>query len=240
MDKALTSGAAFILGVGAGWMIQGRHWDVFLTSYIPALATLLAAFYGAKYAFQFQKDKEAEDGKKRNFVSANAAIFTLSRMANNLFIYRRDVIEPVRNKPLRFIELSPTPTIEKELIKLNTEALYFLLETEHRNLLGEVIIEEERYRSAVDAINMRSSFHLQEVQPFLQKMNVIQGGSYTIQQFETILGPRLFHTMQQSTDQVINHVDGTLLSLQQVGDKLNAAIKKLYPSEKVISFTLPK
>lgn len=239
MNKILAYGATFILGVGAGWVIQGRHWDVFLTSYIPALATLLAAFYGAKYAFQFQTDKEREDNKKRNVVNGNNSIFTLTRMANKLIIYQRQIINPVRDSPARLLEMRPTQDLEKELIKLNIEALYFLLETDDRNLLGEVMVEEERYRSAIDAINIRSQLHLQEVQPLLESAGFVSGGDYSFAQIEGTLGPRLYATIQQATDQVITHVDATLVSLKEVADKLTASIKKQYPNEIVIGFTLP-
>ena len=72
MTRIFTFGVPFIVGVGAGWIVQGRHWDAFLTSYVPALATLVAAFYGAKYAFQFQKDKEMEDNKRQNDCHSSA------------------------------------------------------------------------------------------------------------------------------------------------------------------------
>lgn len=170
MNKTIYLGSAFLLGVGAGLIIQGKDWANFLTSYIPALATLVAAYYGAKFAFQFQNDKELIAEKKHNIISANTAIFTLSRMANKLFIYQRDIIEPFLNKATAFIEMPPTLDIDKEHIKLNIETLYFLLQTNDRNILGEVLIEEERYRSAIDAINKRSQLHLEEVHQFLSTL----------------------------------------------------------------------
>ncbi|MEZ0272930.1 MAG: hypothetical protein ACAH18_12625 [Methylophilaceae bacterium] len=240
MKNLFTAASAFILGVGAGWLIQGRHWDVFLTSYIPALATLLAAFYGAKYAFQFQKDKELEDIKKRNLVSANASIFALSRMANNLFIYQRDVINTVRNSPGRFLELRPTLDLEKEYVQLNFDTLAFLLETEHMNLLGEVIAETEKYRSAIDAINGRSRLHLQTIQPQLEQASFPAQNQISIQQIEECLGDRLTTTLRESTDQVIEHVDSAIISLKDVADRLRRSIKLLYPNDKVIGFSLPE
>lgn len=233
-------GAAFILGVGAGWIIQGRHWDVFLTSYIPALATLLAAFYGAKYAFQFQIDKEAENIKRFNLVSANIAIFTLMRMANKLRNYQRDTIDIVRKSPSRFLELQPTLDMEKEHIKLDIEALYFVLETEDRNLLGEVIIEEERYRNVIDTINKRSQLHLHEVQPLLESANFVSGDSYSLDDIKQMLKPRIYDTLVQATESVINLVDETLISIEMTSNKLTASIKKQYPDKTVISFILPK
>ncbi len=102
LNRVIAFGTAFILGVGAGWIIQGEYWSIFLTSYIPALATLLAAFYGAKYAFKFQIDKEAENKRKLDLVSANSAIFTLMRMANALVVYQKRHINVVRESPMRF------------------------------------------------------------------------------------------------------------------------------------------
>jgi len=84
MHRIFTYGVTFIFGVGAGWIAQGKHWDVLLTSYVPALATLVAAFYGAKYAFQFQREKEIEDNKRRNVVNGNSAIFSMIRIVKDL------------------------------------------------------------------------------------------------------------------------------------------------------------
>lgn len=240
MNRIISIGTPFILGVGAGLVIQGESWSSFLNSYIPALVTLLAAYYGAHYAFKFQSGKEEADLIRRNIVSINSSIFTLTRMANKLFIYQRDIINPVRSSPLFFLEMSPTIDMEKELIKLEIDSLYFLLETDHRNLLGEIMIEEERYRGAIEAINMRSKKHIRDVQPLLENAGVVPSEAHTLKEIERILGIRLFTTIKQSSEQVITHVDRTLISLKQVTDRLRDNIKKQYPETAIISFTLPK
>lgn len=239
VNRTITLGATFILGFAAGWLAEGKHWDVFLTSYIPSLATLVAAFYGAKYAFQFQKDKETEDSKNRNVVNGNNSIFALMRMANKLAIFQRQIINPIRNSPARFLEMPSTITQEKDDIKLNIEKLYFLLETDDRNLLGEIMVEEDRYRSAIDAINLRSQLHLHEVQPLLERAGFVAGGQYSFAQIEGMLGQRLYATISQATDDVIRHVDATVVSIKSVSDKLTASLKKQYPDEKIISFAIP-
>lgn len=240
MTRVLSIGVPFILGVGAGWIIQGRHWDVFLTSYVPALATLVAAFYGAKYAFQFQKDKELEDNKKRNIINGNSTIFNMMRMASDLTNFQRQIIDPVRGRPTCFLEMRPTPYFDKELIKLNIDTLYFLLDTDDRNLLGELVTEEARYQSALVAINERSEFHRQEVQPLLDRSGVVQGGCYSVAQLEQMIGNRLYITLCQATDQVIDHVDTTIVSLKEIADKLTASLKKQFPNETIIGFDIAK
>ena len=241
MHRIFTYGVTFIFGVGAGWIAQGNYWDVLLTSYVPAVATLIAAFYGAKYAFQFQREKEIEDNKRRNVVNGNSAIFSMALMASKLVNFQKQIIEPVRsNSQTRFLEMYPTLDLEKDDIKLDIESLYFLLETDDRNLLGEVSAEEGRYRSALDAINERSRLHRQEVQPLLERAGFVQGvGNYSDAQLEHALGNRLYTTLQQATEETIYHVDSTVISLKQITDKLRASLKKQYPNETIISFTIP-
>lgn len=104
--------------------------------------------------------------------------------------------------------------------------------------MGEIAVEEERYQSAVDVINERSRFHRQEVQPVLDRAGVVQGGNYTFAQIEAALGNLLYVTIRQVTDQVIDHVDSTVVSLKAAADKLRASLKKPYPNEIIIGFEI--
>jgi hypothetical protein len=234
----ITVGVSFILGVGAGWIVQGRHWDVFLTSYVPVLATLVAAFLGAKYAFQFQKDKEKEESQKRNVINGNSVIFNIMRMTTTLKNIQKQIIDPARDLPLRFIQMQPNLVSITDEIKLNIETLYFLLETEERNILSELVTEEARYWSAIHALSERSRIHLNEVQPLLERAGIVEGGEYSIGQIEQALGNRLFVTIQRSTEDAIKHVDKTVQSLKGVADKLRASLKNIYPDETVIGFEI--
>jgi hypothetical protein len=240
INRIVTFGIPFILGVGAGWIVQGRHWDVFLTSYVPALATLVAAFYGARYAFQFQKDKEKEDINKRNLVNGNSAIFNIMRMTTTLRNIQKQIIDPARNLPVRYIQMRPTLHLMDDAIRLNIESLYFILETDERNILGELVTEEERYRTALIVINERSRLHIEEIQPLLEQSGLVEGGDYSPARIEEALGNRLHITIQQATEQAINHVDDTVVSLQQVADKLRTSLKKVYPDEIIIGFEITK
>lgn len=230
-----------MLGVGAGLIIQNEDWTSFLTSYIPALATLVAAFYGAKFAFDFQNKKELEEEKRHNLAAANKAIFTLSRMANSLFLYQRDFINPVRNKPGAYLELRPTANIEKEFVQLDIEPLHFLLDTDFRNLLSEIIIEFERYRLAIEVINLRSSLHLEEIQPALELAGFKAETTtlVTNEDIEKILGNRLYSMIKENTTEVIFHVDTTLESLKDIAIRFKESVKTIYPDGKIITFTLP-
>lgn len=238
MRRYFLFGIIFILGVGAGWILQGQHWDVLLTSYVPVLATLVAAFYGAKYAFQFQKDKEKEDSKRFNVINGNAAIFTLMRMICGLRDIQKQFIDPARDLPFRFIQMQPALSFTNDDLKLNIESLYFLLETDDRNLLAELVVEAGRYHTAMGAFNERSRIHREEVQPLLERAGIVQGGHYSHEQIEGAIGNRFYITMQQSTDETINLVDDAIISLKPFADRLRASLKKQYPSDTIIGFEL--
>jgi len=230
---------SFILGTAAGWMVKGQHLDYLFTYYVPAIVTLLAAYYGAKFAFDFQRNKEQQEQKNKNIVSGNLAIFKLITMINSLLSYQRQIIEPVRGKDTAFLEMSPTLPQEKDNISINLDSLSFLLGTDDQNLVGELSVEAARYDAAIAAINERSKVHRNEIQPTLDAAGVVNGGNYLHADIQSVLGERLFHTIHQATDQVIYHVDSTILSLRAISDKLTKALKKIYPDERIIAVGLP-
>jgi len=236
MKKLISYGIIFILGSGAGWILSGKHWNIFFTSYIPALATLLGAFYGAKYAFQFQKDKEEVKNREKNILNGNLAVFNLMRMAETLFVYRKQFIEPFRGKPTAFLEMPPSLELLEDEIRFDTENLFFLLQLDEINFIGDLAVERSRFQRTLDAINERSRVHRLEVQPTLEKSGIVQGGDYTFQQIDEILGDRLNHTIRQATDQVITSVDETINSLQIAGDRLFKTLKISFPGERIINF----
>jgi len=236
MKRFLSYSIFFILGTGAGWILSGQYWNIFFTSYVPALATLLAAFFGAKYAFQFQNEKEERQHKEKNILNGNLAIFDLMRMANTLLVYRKQIIDPVREKPTAFLEMPPSLDLLENDINFNAENLFFLLQSGEVNFVGELVVENRKFQSALDAINDRSKIHRFEVQPTLEKAGIVQGGNYTFQQIEDILGERLHFTIQQATQQVITSVDETIDSLKNAGDNLSKILKEIFPGEQIISF----
>lgn len=226
-------GVAFILGFSAGWAVTGQHWNEFLTSYLPSLATLVAAFFGASFAFQFQSEKEKKEEVRRNIVNGNSAIFVLGLMRSQLIDYAEQTINPVRSNPLRYIAMRATNKIET-VGPINAEGLYFLLGSENPTLLSEVMREQGRYRSAINAINLRSKIHIEEIQPQLEGAGFKQGGSYTAADIEKMIGTRLFQTIDQSTKDVVELVDMAIVSIKKMADALSDSLKKEYPNEKVV------
>lgn len=203
---------------------------------ISALAVVVAAFSGAWYAFRLS-DKERERKELKNAVaSGNRAIFTLMRQWNELSLIQRQLIDPMRSHPARFVTLLPTLPLDYEPLKCDIDSIGFLLETPHRQCLMDLMVAESRFQTAVRVLNERSKLHMQTVQPLLEKAGIIEGGDYTKKEIEAALGDRLSVHLSRLTDDVIELVDNAIISLKDISDKLHNALRQLYPQEKIINF----
>jgi hypothetical protein len=238
-SRFIPIGLAFVFGVGAGWIAKEKSLDFFFTTYFPAIVTLLAAYYGAKTAFDLQRSREIESEKNKDLVNGNLVIYKLGSMLNTLTAYQEQIINPVRNKPTAYLEMKPTLLLSKEDINLNIETLSFLLNTDDINLMGEIEIEGRRFRTALDAINERSIIHQREAQAVLDKAGFVNGRDYSFEQIEGMLGNRIYETLKQATDEMVRHVDASIITIQQVSAKLVAALKKEFPRSRVLTFSRP-
>ncbi len=207
-----------------------------LSTLLSALATVVAAFLGAWYAFKLM-DKDHQRKKRATAVaSGNRAIFTLMRQWNELNLIQRQLIDPIRSHPAKFVTLLPALSLDYEHLKFDVDSLSFLLDTEYRQCLMDLLIAEEKFQTAVRVLNERSRLHFQTVQPLLEKAGIIEGGDYTKQQIEVALGDRVKVELSRLTDDVIEHVDHAIISLKETSDKLHTVLKELYPKETIIDF----
>ncbi len=147
-------------------------------------------------------------------------------------------IDPVGNTKTSFLEMVPTLPQGSDNISIDLDSLSFLLDTNNVNLIGEISVEQARYEAVISAINDRSVVHLKEAQPALETSKIKNGGRHTLNEIEKALGVRLFCTLQKSTEQVITHVDKTILSLKLIADKLNGALKEQFSKEKIIFLSI--
>ncbi len=85
------------------------------SKFIPAAATLIAAFLGAFFAFKLQKQEKEQKIKADNITAGNYAIFTVMCQFNRLGNICKQMIDPVRTHPLKIVVMPPMlPAIEYE------------------------------------------------------------------------------------------------------------------------------
>ena len=203
---------------------------------VSALVTLSAAFVGAWSAFKLEDRARKRRTVEERIAAGNRAMFVLMRMFNELFVYQQRVLEPVRARDARSVLLLKNLSRNHEGLRFEVEKLSFLLETAHRQVLTELLIEEERFYTVVGMINKRSDMHLADVQPALEKAGIGEGQDHSEVDVDLALGTRRFRTMQRLTADIFTHVDKNVISLLEMSKRLHSALSKLYPKARFIRF----
>ena len=207
---------------------------------LPALSTLVAAFLGAWYAFTLQDNKNRRETEDRQIAALNLAIFALGRKQNKLHNIQDHVITPWQDNPAGFLLMLPTHDLEKDDIAIDLAGLAYLLETAHANLVGELTVAVAKYRSAIDALNLRSALHKGEVQLKLESAGLIDDEPATLADIRRALGERLYITLCQATDQLIAAVPKALSEVTRISDELTVVGRSVFPANRIIRIGLPQ
>ena len=205
-----------------------------LENIINPLVTLVAAFAGAWLAFRFEKHRRIEEEKNKHIASANLALFTIYNMWNILFQYYNEVITPFKNKEDAWLNMDAISSSSNNPSEFSYETISFILQSSSPNTFSKLILEEQRFNSAINLIQSRSELMLSQVFPRLSRAGLKVGGSTYEDSMESIIGIDNTHKLKQYTKGIINNVTLNLESLVSTHDELHSLMKSIYPKEKFI------
>ncbi|MFN7154857.1 MAG: hypothetical protein ACK4OE_14325 [Acidovorax sp.] len=205
-----------------------------------SLATLAAAYFGAKYAFSLQNEKEKRTSDASDVKAANSAIFELARTYNKFLAVKNQFIDEHRNKAERHLMIMPVVGMSWEPPKFNYDTISFLFRSSDPNLLGTLSLVEQEIASTLDVIHQRSAMHVDVLQPAVEKLSQRVGSQVSMTQIENELGQRLAATLKMSTDFMIQGVDNVLAGCIEHMNKIKAETDKIYPGHVVINLLPPK
>ena len=230
----LISVSMFVIGIVSGAFIREPIFVTLFTIILPAFATLIAAYLGAKYAFELHEKKQEKELINKNFIAGNRAIFSLVMKYNKLTNIEAQLLKPHEGNPKAFLEMTPMLNLAKNEINVDVNSISFLLDTDHRNLLAEVCVALSKYDSSLDAINARSNLLLDEVLPALDKACIRENENYTHEDIEKAMGHKNYVILTQSTQQIFDNVKETIQFFEQIINKLTETLKELFPGRKVL------
>lgn len=229
---------SFLIGAIAGLFAGVKITDTNIL--LPALATLVAAFLGAWAAYKLEDNKKVREHKEKCLESANKILFALYERTKSLKVFQRDSINEHRDNPFKMISMMPLLDFSYPESSFNPETLLFLLETKHSQLMLDLQTEKECFNETFKLIRFRSSLHFNHVQPAIESGGIQEGGEYTRQEMIDVIGERVFAQLERSTDGVIENVDRTIISSEKVKARLVAALKELYPDDKILNYEFQK
>ncbi len=203
----------------------------FVKDFLPAIATLIAAYAGAWYGASLLRDAAQEDERKRQIGAGARAMFTLWRQVSIVAQIQMDFVDKYRNKPSAVISFPPIDYPLDEPPRLDLDSLAFFLDQGNAEVLSTLVITEQNFLHAISVVRTRSTLHLVEIQPVLEKI-IPRGGPVTHAQLEESLGPRLFSQLIDQTKRLIAEVDNSVVDLDKAAQELYAALKKAFPGAK--------
>ncbi|WP_460139650.1 hypothetical protein [Pseudomonas sp. S2_E01] len=211
----------------------------FAKDFLPAVATLIAAYAGAWYGAALVRDAAQEDERKRQIGAGARAMFTLWRQVNIVAQIQLDFVDDYRDNPSVVISLPPIDYPLDEPPRLDLDSLAFFLDLGDSGVLETLVIAEQNFLHALDVVRTRSALHLTQIQPILEKI-LPKGGPVSHASLEQALGPRLFSQLIDQTKRLIFRVDRSIEDLDKVADELYAALKKGFPDAKFPQPTKPE
>jgi len=204
-------------------------------------ATLVGAFFGAMLAFLFQLVLHRKQERKAAQMSAQRMLFCLLQQMNTLMLVQKDFVFPHMDDPGRFLSIPAVHAFDIDKNVFDFSTFGFMLETnESRMIMYDLYLAQESYIEALRALNERSRFHREEVQPRLASSGVENGATVTHGDIKRALGPLVFPTIVASTDQLIDVLKNAFGKLAKSKQGFRAYVVKRFCSNDFTDFDFPE
>lgn len=195
---------------------------------------MAAAFGGSWYAFRLSDRAKGRDDVHARVAAINRAQFVLIQQLNSLRIIQRQLIDPVRHHPGRYIAMRPGLPVTPTVPRLDIDGLLFILETPDRELPFRLLVEQQRFDEAFAALNERSRLHLEVLQPKLIAARIKEGVDHEPDVFVQALGEEFVRHLQRLTDDTIDNIDKTVESCVALINEFHSKMKVRFPEHSII------
>jgi hypothetical protein len=199
-----------------------------------AVATLVAAFAGAFFAYKFNDDREKQRKCEIDLASANKAIFTLIRIYNYIAGFNKQFLKPCANNPADYVLIQPSLGNSKPDWKLDYDSISFLISENKAEILTELTELEELFIIFTETVKTRNHIHLNVVQPAMESAGVTNGASVNLEDIDEIIGDRNTEIMKVLTSELIDITNRGEEKSDQLIQRLHELIVSIFPGENVI------
>ena len=236
-EEVLVMIGMFFGGVALKTVLDDQSAAWIFNALVAPVATLAAAYVGARAAFDYQMRAKVDVETSKNLASLNLAIFELSRTANLFRSTEIQFIAPFRSNEDRELLIQPAAPFSFEPPKFDFSGLSFLLASKDPNALGQLAVLERSAASAIGAISHRTQLHFDHLQPAVERLHNKSGQMITFDEIRQELGPRRATQLKGATTMMIDAVDQVATETQTMGNRLTLIGQQLFPEHNVISFS---
>ena len=201
---------------------------------LSGLATLVASFAGASFAFLFARYQRRRDKIESDIAAGNRALFTLTVMYNELRQHQKEIIEPCRGKPDAWLNMHISKPLKEDL-SFEMKELSFLMPAKASTFQG-LFLEEERFRTAAYLVEEHRRLLLLEAWPRLEAAGVLLRENRPYDEIVQIIGVSTVQQLNVVTAAIVKNFDEDVKSSLDTFNKLSAALKSIVPGGKFIAF----
>ena len=148
-----------------------------LKEIISGLVTLIALYAGASYAFRLQNERAKKDIVEDQVAAENHAIYTLFDIWHVQKTYQEEIINPYRDKPLNWLNISPTPSGFHDPAKFDTKRLSFILSSDKPEIYSYLLQEEKQFKIMLAMDSARSKTIFQDLHSKMESLGIEKNGT---------------------------------------------------------------
>ena len=198
---------------------------------------LVAVFLGAMLAFIFQLLFQRSQERKAERLAAHRILFCLLQQANTILLLQRDLVSPHATSPIQFLNIPATQDFDITKNLFDFASFGFLLKaSDGRKLMYDLYLAQESYVETLRTLNERSRFHRQELQPRAAAAGIGTGKPITIGELQNLLGPLVYGTMVNTTNQLLSLMQDTFQKLDSVKTAFRAYAVQHFKSNDFTEF----
>lgn len=220
---------SFCIGLSIG-LLPGLD----LKTIAGAVATLVAAFTGAFFAYKFNADREKQRKNEIDLASANRAIFTLIRIYNYIASFNKQFLKPYENNPAAYVAIQPSLGNSNPDWKLDYDSISFLISERKSGILTELTELEELFIIFTETVRTRNHIHLNIVQPAMEDAGITNGASVSLADIDKVIGDRNSGIMKGLTAELIDITNRGEEKSDQLIQKLHEIMASIFPGKNVV------
>jgi hypothetical protein len=206
---------------------------------IGSIGAIAAAAWVVYRQHGLEKERRQDERRDTEVARINGVMLLLMRQFNALLVYRKQILEPVRQNAIRHFLLTPILPMRLDGMHIDWRELAFVVQSPAKDLFMDAILAHEAFLNAVDLINERNLVHLKEFQPRLEESGIGLSNIVSTVAVEQAAGPRLSHMLKGSTDSLYESVDRTIELLGRVGEGSTKTFSSIYQGHKIVGFKVP-
>ena len=194
------------------------------------LATLGAAFFGARYAFSLQNSQEAKRVLLERVEAGNHALFQLARTYQYFNSIRREY-RNLEDSPDRDLLIRPFIGIAGFSLEFDFRELAFLYRSGNPNILNELAAYQAQVASTLDVIYQRSEIHKQYAQPANEMVFVEHRLNWDPRKVKDRMGVNQSINLKKATDAMIDSIRDVMEGALELAPELRRILIKECPHQ---------